>query len=422
MKIKVGRLLILITLMAILLTSVFLLGKQIFRKPVKTEKPSEKPNPVEKIPNTFLNKLNNDKELDSDIEDLIVKYMDSYYKSMYTLEYNDIKSLFSDEEESYITETTIQLLINHRLLQTNDMKMDDAKYDITIKSVEEDNGIITIVFLEDDYFKFKYLNGIESKAFGVKNTIKIKKIEDEYKIVSLRKVQDYYVMITNEYTKQNNLEQAISKLEKLKNDYISEMKKEIALEKTLKEKYLKGEDKITLTCDNKYDREKAINYSKKYITERNSDWYAYDNVGGNCQNYVSQILYEGGIPMDYSGNIYNQWKHYSATVNEKSENKGRSYSWTTVGYFYDYAKNNKESGLCSSVDANMYYAEAGDVAHVGYDNRWNHAVIIVDQVKDAKGEIVDFLINSNTVNLENYPLLAYVYPQKRVIKIMGWNN
>ena len=36
--------------------------------------------------------------------------------------------------------------------------------------------------------------------------------------------------------------------------------------------------------------------------------------------------------------------------------------------------------------------------------------------------ITDLLINSNSINLENYPLSGYVYPDKRVIKILGWNK
>ena len=47
---------------------------------------------------------------------------------------------------------------------------------------------------------------------------------------------------------------------------------------------------------------------------------------------------------------------------------------------------------------------------------------IVKQLKDNNGKITDLLINSNSLNLENYPLSGYVYPNKRIIKILGWNK
>ena len=42
--------------------------------------------------------------------------------------------------------------------------------------------------------------------------------------------------------------------------------------------------------------------------------------------------------------------------------------------------------------------------------------------RDKNGNILDLLLNSNTVNMENYPLQGYVYPLKRIIKILGYND
>ena len=53
--------------------------------------------------------------------------------------------------------------------------------------------------LENDYFHFDFMKDIESKVYEVENTFVLKKIDNTYKIISLRKVQDFYVMITNEY-------------------------------------------------------------------------------------------------------------------------------------------------------------------------------------------------------------------------------
>ena len=116
-----------------------------------------------------------------------------------------------------------------------------------------------------------------------------------------------------------------------------------------------------------------------------------------------------------------QWKHYSSVPNEEEVNEGRSYSWTGVGNFYIYAKTNKGFGLVAKTNANLYSIEEGDIAQVGYDG-YGHSAVVVGSIKDEEGKIIDLLINSNTVDMENYPLQGYVYPNKRFIKIIGYNK
>ena len=49
---------------------------------------------------------------------------------------------------------------------------------------------------------------------------------------------------------------------------------------------------------NAYDRQAAVAYAKQWVTDRNDEWPDYSMSGGNCQNFVSQCLLAGGIPMD----------------------------------------------------------------------------------------------------------------------------
>ena len=206
----------------------------------------------------------------------------------------------------------------------------------------------------------------------------------------------------------------------MKEDYISDFKDEVSDFKTYLSRYENKKDNITKTCDYKYDRTKALNYAKKYVTSRNSKWSNFSEYGGNCQNFASQVVYNGGVPMDLQGDAI--WKFYGETLNETKNKSGRSPSWTGVTQFYDYAKSNKGYGLCSEVDINPFYSEAGDIGQVGYNNNYRHTVVIIGNVKDNNGKITDLLINSNSLNLENYPLSGYVYPNKRIIKILGWNK
>ena len=377
-------------------------------------------------PTTYLNNAsktdNFDGEIDEKIQDIIVKYMDSYFKSITTLKEIDMTNLFCDDayEEAYINQTAISLLINSRKLERNKMTISNAKYDIIFDDIDNKNDTVTVKVLENDYFHFDFMKDIESKVYEVENTFVLKKIDNTYKIISLRKVQDFYVMITNEYKTGKSDKDAKKELDKMKEDYISDFKDEVSDFKTYLNRYENKEDTITKTCDYKYDRTKALNYAKKYVTSRNSEWSNYSEYGGNCQNFASQVVYSGGVPMDLQGDAI--WKYYGDTLSETKSKIGRSTSWTGVTFFYDYAKANKGYGLCAEVDINPFYAEAGDIGQVGYNNIYKHTVVIVGNIKDNNGKTTDLLINSNSINLENYPLSGYVYPNKRVIKILGWNK
>lgn len=366
----------------------------------------------------FLDKVSyNNLNVDSEIHKLIVEYMNSYYKSIKNLEYYDIKNLFNNEVEAYENETAIKYLIEARKLRNFDMTLSNVKFDLEYKKYNVKENVYQIEILENGYYNFNFMKDITSKVYGVKNTFEIVKTDNGYKIRSFDKVQDFYVMFTNAFKNTGDYK---SEYDSIKTNYLKEVEKEQENLKKYKDEYSKY--KITKNYDHKYDRNSAISYAKKYVTERNDKWTKYDDIGGNCQNYASQVLIEGGIPMDSTGDIISQWKHYSSSVNEKSTKEGRSYSWTGVGYFYRYAKNNTGFGLVSEVDANYYAAEPGDIAQVGYGNEYRHTIVVVDLAKDENGNILDLIINSNTVNMENFPLQGYVYPMKRIIKILGYNE
>jgi cell wall-associated NlpC family hydrolase len=58
-----------------------------------------------------------------------------------------------------------------------------------------------------------------------------------------------------------------------------------------------------------YNRKSAVNYALKYGPEPNHHYQyfkIYGNLGGDCTNFVSQCLYEAGIPM-MRGNIAPWW-------------------------------------------------------------------------------------------------------------------
>lgn len=364
-------------------------------------------------PNTYLNKITYDVNIDKEIENKIIEYMDIYYKSMKELKSYDMTYLFSNEEQGLINQTAVDLLVEIRKLKPNDLTLDSALYDLKIESVKNNGDSITVVVREDNYLRFNFMKDILSRVYNIENDFTFVKINGEYKISKYNKVQDFYVMITDKYKSGGEYS-----LNKIKNDYLDVVSKKEEKLKIDYQKFLNNEGINIKTCDHTYNRDKAYEYAIKWVNKRNSEWTKYNS---NCQNYASQVIYAGGVPMDYYGSASLQWKHYSASLNESEVASGLVYTWTYVPYFYNYVKNNKGYGLCGDVDVNLFYAEAGDVIHVGASGPTRHALVVIGPYK-KDGKVVDILVNSNTVDLENYPISAYVYPYKELLKIYGWND
>ena len=362
---------------------------------------------------TYLNKYTDkEKILDKKYKDVIIKYMDTYYRSMIGLKTKDITHLFKNKNssEAYLTQNALDLLIQHHKMQKSDMRLKNAKYDIEITEVNHKDNKTTVNFLENDYYNYNYLDDdITSSIYKVENTF----VFDGEKLESIRIVQNYYIMFTNELDTITK-----DKIDDLKTDYINSMKDEVVKNNELMEEAYKKKYKTNIKCNGKYNREKAVEYNYKYINDRNPDYFAFDGIGGNCQNLASQSLHAGGIPFDLTGDY--KWKSFSSELDETSEAKGRTSSWTGTQNFYEYVKYNKKGGVCADPDINMFYAEIGDVGHVGYID-YSHAVLVVDLIKNNEGKVIDLLINANSVNVKDYPFLAYVYPNKRIIKILGYN-
>ena len=122
--------------------------------------------------------------------------------------------------------------------------------------------------------------------------------------------------------------------------------------------------------------------------------------------------------MDYNGDL--QWKcfitdpEYDPEINGEETKAGRTRSWVNVGYFYNYCKDNEGKGLVADVNANIYYAQPGDIIMVG--NYGLSHTVIVSKVVDGH-----VLVNSNSIDMKDYPIEAYAYTNIMLIKILGSN-
>ena len=295
------------------------------------------------------------------------------------------------------------------------MRFKNKGVTVTVTQVEEFEGGYNVYFEEAYKCKFNFMKET-SETQGVECTMGLVEAGSGYEISYYTREEDFYSYIAEGYRvgSDNPKEELLV----LKEDVIKDFKKQLEVMKELKSNVEYEE----LHCDVRLDRAAAEEYALKYALTRNSDkWYVFDELGGNCQNFGSQVIHAGGVPMDRKGDEI--WKYYDIESDESKKRKGRSPSWSGVTNFYEYAKTNTGYGLCAKVDANIYTAEAGDIMQVGDGTGdYVHTIVSLGPIKDGDGNIIDINTVSNTTDRKNYPLSAYNCPYMRLIKIYGYNN
>ena len=158
-----------------------------------------------------------------------------------------------------------------------------------------------------------------------------------------------------------------------------------------------------------YNRSQVVEYAKKWAFSRNPQYYNFDNIGGDCTNFVSQCIYAGSNKMNYTKD--KGW--YYINGNNKSP------SWSGVEFLYQFLINNKSVGPCGD-KVDQTKIEIGDIAQLSFDGqKFSHTLIIVD-LKN-KYTLSGIKIASHTLDSYNKAISEYNFEQVRFIHIKEVN-
>ena len=152
-----------------------------------------------------------------------------------------------------------------------------------------------------------------------------------------------------------------------------------------------------VTRNNSYDRNKATWYAENYAAwPGNPEYYNYGSIatGGDCTNFVSQVLKYGGMSMKGYPNpgdgTYASWYYKGASI------PNRSYSWTSAHWFRYYWAN---------------------VNNEGYNKAYRYTVYTVDSAIENfeqiyselwRGDVVQYVDKSNGKTTHSQVIHAYV--------------
>lgn len=331
---------------------------------------------------------------------LVLDFMECYYQSVGNLQVIDCAELFTSYEEAEYHRTVWRDLCTIRLLSPLDLHMTSYSFSLRCVSLtpsEETERNVDITLRESSVYYFAGLNGIPTEQLGVEHTFTLRSMGgDRWRIVSHTSDENaYYSADYDRVTHQdNNFPELLT--------YIKE-RRELPREGFTAE----------VTAEHAYDRDAARDYMLTWVGKRNGDYKAYDEVGGNCMNFGSQVLHAGGIPMQGTG--YKTGWFYRSKDNV-------SLAWVNVGYFLDYAAADGDGGLVAVVGAPYFSGETGDIITMGVKEPANHTTVILDTIEDENGQVIDYLLCSNTADLRNFPASAYYYTNRQLTKIIGWND
>jgi hypothetical protein len=158
-----------------------------------------------------------------------------------------------------------------------------------------------------------------------------------------------------------------------------------------------------------YNRDGAIEYAHQWALERNPEYFDFSSqeYGGDCQNFVSQSIYEGGNALMYGSNTYG-W-YYISQYDYAS-------AWTGVSYFFDFLT---YPGYLSwpagpeGCEVIRDLAYEGDLIQYDWedDDIWDHSVVIVDTRPVDENHMYHW-VAGHTPDVDNYPyrFFDYTYP------------
>lgn len=159
-----------------------------------------------------------------------------------------------------------------------------------------------------------------------------------------------------------------------------------------------------------YRREQAVAYAREWAYGRNPAYYDFSELGGDCTNFASQVLYAGTGVMNRTPTT--GW--YYINLNNRSP------SWTGVPYFYDFLTGNRGVGPFAR-GAELSEVELGDFIQLSFNEvRYAHTLAVVSVGKPATP--YNTLVATHTFDAYNRPLSSYSFREMRCIHILGYRN
>lgn len=159
-----------------------------------------------------------------------------------------------------------------------------------------------------------------------------------------------------------------------------------------------------------YDREKAVAYAHRWAFRRNPNFYDFSDLGGDCTNFASQVVYAGGGIMNTTP-VFG-WYYFS--LNDRAP------AWTGVNEFFNFITRPEMTTGPQAYETGLDGIEPGDVIQLQFSPGmgFDHTPVVVS-VGDRTPETILLAAHSN--DADNRPLSTYNYIRRRCLHIFRIN-
>lgn len=164
-----------------------------------------------------------------------------------------------------------------------------------------------------------------------------------------------------------------------------------------------------------YNRERAVEYARRWAFSRNPLFFDFTGGGGNCTNFVSQCLLAGCCQMNFTPDF--GWYYLSPD--------NRAAAWTGVEFFYNFITQNRDEatgGVGSGLgpfgrEITRGRLLPGDVIQLGRaDGDFYHTLLVTGYGRRT------YLVSAHSDDAYNRPLSSYNYQRIRYIHIEGYRS
>lgn len=155
-----------------------------------------------------------------------------------------------------------------------------------------------------------------------------------------------------------------------------------------------------------YIRRHARTYAATWAYRRNPLFYDFEELGGDCTNFVSQCVFAGCCAMNFTENF--GWYFLSLA--------NRAAAWTGVPFLYNFLTTNGGVGPYGE-ETPLSALQIGDIVQLGHaDGDFYHSLLVTGQ--DQRG----LLVSAHTDDAYNRRLSSYQYDVSRGIHILGYRT
>lgn len=152
-----------------------------------------------------------------------------------------------------------------------------------------------------------------------------------------------------------------------------------------------------------YNRKAAALYAEKWAFGRNPRYLDFENLGGDCTNFVSQCIYAGAKVMNFTP-VFG-W-YYNSSYD-------RTASWTGVSFLYDFLTKNSGVGPYAE-ETDIYGVTTGDVIQLGdVSGNFYHSLFVTESFYG------NVYVATHTANSYMRDLASFFFERARFLHIKG---